>query len=73
MLIADLDVRAVHTVTDGAAMVSRRLLTWSPNGAFVFFATLDGTVGVFDRASHTMHRVDVDVSEVDAMAAFDGP
>lgn len=54
-------------------MVSRRLLTWSPNGAFVFFATLDGTVGVFDRASHTMHRVDVDVSEVDAMAAFDGP
>lgn len=73
LLIADLAGRAVHTVADGAALVSRRLLTWSPNGAFVFFATVDGTLGVFDRASHTLHRVDVDLSEVDAMAAFDGP
>ena len=73
LLIADLAGRAVHTVADGAALVSRRLLTWSPNGAFVFFATVDGTLGVFDRASDTLHRVDVDVSDADALAAFDGP
>lgn len=73
LVIADLDRRTLHPVAGGAPLVSRRLLTWSPNGAFVFFATLDGRLGVLDRSSETTHRVDVDLDDVDAMAAFAGP
>jgi hypothetical protein len=71
--IVDLDPPAVQTIADEAPVVARRLLTWGTNDDFVFFATFDGALGVLDRRSGALHRVDVDVRGVDAMVAYDGP
>jgi hypothetical protein len=70
IVIVDLDAETMHTVTNGVeGRRAARGLTWSPDGAWLFFPTTTDRVGVVERATGRVRVVDAQVGAFDALAA----
>ena len=72
--IVDLDAEAMQSVTNGVASRSAaRGLTWSPDGAWLFFPTTTGRIGAVERATGRVSVVGAEVGRFDALAAGTAP
>jgi hypothetical protein len=70
LVIVDRDAETMQSVTNGvAARLMARALAWSPNGAWLFFPTSTGRIGVVERATGRVSVVDAEVGPFDALAA----
>jgi len=74
LVIVDRDAETMQSVTNGvAARLMARGLTWSPDGAWLFFPTATGRIGVVERATGRVSVVDAEVGAFDALAAGAAP
>jgi hypothetical protein len=74
LAIVDLDAEAMQSVTNGVASRSAaRGLTWSPDGAWLFFPTTTGRIGAVERATGRVSVVGAEVGRFDALAAGTAP
>lgn len=70
LVIVDRDAEAMQSVTNGvASRLGTRGLTWSPDGAWLFFPTTTGRIGAVERATGQVGVVGADVGPFDALAA----
>lgn len=70
VVIVDLDAETLQTVTNGVeGRLAARGLTWSPDGAWLFFPTTTDRVGAVERATGRVRVVDAQVGAFDALAA----
>ncbi len=64
----------MRPVTNGVAVQPHaRGLTWSPDGAWLFFPTATGRIGVVERATGRVSVIDAEIGRFDALAARQRP
>lgn len=73
IVVVDRDAETMRTVTNGVdARRAARGLSWSADGAWLFFPTTTDRIGAVERATGRVGIVDADAGAYDALAAGSG-